>query len=134
MSGATDTAKLVGRLALALIFVLSGANKIGTFAQFTAGLEAGGVPAPQVLGLLGVAVELGAGLALVIGLQTRLAALGLVVFTIAATLIAHRFWEIADPQAQQMQMIMFLKNVAIIGGLFYVAAAGAGRFSLDRGR
>jgi putative oxidoreductase len=131
MSGATDTAKLVGRLAIALIFVLSGAMKVGSFAQFTAGLEAGGLPAPQVLG---VAVELGGGLALVVGLQARLAALGLVVFTIAATLIAHRFWEVTDPQAAQVQTIMFLKNIAIIGGLLYVAATGAGRYSLDRDR
>jgi putative oxidoreductase len=53
-----------------------------------------------------------------------------VVFTILATAIGHRFWEISDPAVQPMQMIMFLKNIAIIGGLLQVWAGGVGRFAI----
>lgn len=130
MSANTDLARLIGRLLLALIFILSGLNKITTFATFSEGLAAGGLPAAQILSVLAIVLELGAGLALAIGFQGRLAALGLVLFTVVATAIAHRFWEVADPAAQQMQMIMFLKNVAIIGGLLHVWAGGVGRFAL----
>ena len=130
MSANTDIARLVGRLALALIFILSGLNKIMNFGPFSEGLAAGGLPAAQILSVLAIVLELGAGLALAIGFQGQLAALGLVVFTVVATAIAHRFWEVADPALQQTAMIMFLKNVAIIGGLLHVWAGGVGRFAL----
>ena len=134
MPANTDIARLVGRLALALIFILSGLIKATGFADFSAGLAAGGLPAPEVLTVLAIALELGGGLALAIGFQGRFAALGLVVFTILATAIAHRFWESADPAAQQTQTIMFLKNVAIIGGLLHVWAGGVGRFAVGGDR
>jgi len=130
MSATTDIARLVGRLALALIFILSGFNKIMNFGAFSDGLAEGGLPLPQVLTVLAIALELGSALALAVGFHGRLAALGLVVFTILATAIGHRFWEISDPAVQPMQMIMFLKNIAIIGGLLQVWAGGVGRFAI----
>jgi len=132
MSANTDIARLVGRLALALIFILSGLNKITNFGAFSEGLGAGGLPMPQVLTVLAIALELVCALALAVGFQGGLAALGLVIFTILATAIGHRFWEITDPAVQSMQMIMFLKNIAIIGGLLQVWAGGVGRFAVTR--
>ena len=131
MSANTDIARLVGRLALALIFILSGFNKIMNFGAFSEGLAAGGLPLPQVLTVLAIALELGSALALAVGFQGRLAALGLVVFTILATAIGHRFWEITDPAVQPMQMIMFLKNIALAGGLLLLVRDGAGAYSLE---
>jgi len=132
MSANADIARLVGRLALALIFILSGLNKITNFAAFSEGLGAGGLPLPQVLTVLAIALELGSALALAAGFHGRLAALGLVVFTLLATAIGHRFWEITDPAVQPVQMIMFLKNIAIIGGLLQVWAGGVGKFVLGK--
>ena len=131
MSGNADLLKLVGRLALAFIFVAAGANKLADLATFQASLEGMGAPAPGILAILAVACELGGGLALALGLQARLGALALVAFTIVATFLAHRFWQVEDPQAQFVQQIMFMKNFAIIGGLLYAIAAGPGRFSID---
>ena len=131
MSGNADLLKLVGRVALALIFVAAGANKLADFGAFSTSLEGMGLPAPAIFAALAVAFELGGGLALALGLQARLGAVALVVFTIVATLLAHRFWEVEDVTAQFVERIMFMKNLAIVGGLLFAVAVGPGRFSID---
>jgi putative oxidoreductase len=132
----TEFLLLVGRILLGAIFVLSGWGKLMGLSAFAASLEKNGVPAPQVLAVVGAVVEFGGGLAIVLGLWTQLAALLMVAFVVVATLIAHRFWAF-EGAARTMQQTNFLKNAAIIGGFLVVAAAGGGRISLDglmRGR
>jgi putative oxidoreductase len=128
--GPEDVLLLLARVALGAIFVQSGFGKLAGLAGFTAGLEGMGVPLAAVLAPLGATVEFFGGLALVLGAWTRPAAVLVAGFTVAATLIAHRFWDYPAEQ-QAMQTIQFMKNLAIVGGLLGVVAAGAGRFSVD---
>lgn len=126
---------LIGRILLALMFVLAGFSKIGGFAGTVGYMQAAGMPAASVLAVMTIILELGGGLALVFGLYTRWAALALGLFTLLATFIFHNFW--AQPEAQQMmQQLLFMKNISVAGGMFVLAAFGAGALSLDakRGR
>lgn len=124
---------LVGRILLALMFVLAGISKL-TGLQGTAGyIGSVGLPAPMALAVLTGVFEVVAGIALAVGWRARWAAVALALFTLVATLIFHRYW--AMPAEQQMvQQLMFMKNLAISGGLFVVAALGAGALSLDARR
>lgn len=119
----TKYSSLVARILLAHIFVLAGINKITGYAGTQGYMESMGVSG-MLLPLV-ILVEVGAGLALVVGWQTRWAALVLAAFTVLAALIFHRNF------AEQMHMIMFMKNLAITGGLLLLAEHGAGAFSLD---
>jgi putative oxidoreductase len=129
-AGAGDSLLLLGRLAIGVIFVESGFGKLMNLDGFAAGLGERGLPLPGVLALVGAAVEFFAGVAAVIGFKARYAALLLVAFTIAATLIAHRFWDFEEA-SMRMQQIQFFKNIAITGGFLFLFVSGAGRFSLD---
>ena len=128
--GGQDALLLLARVGLAAIFVQSGFGKLADLGGFTAGLQGMGVPLASVLAPLGAVVEFFGGLAIALGAWTRLAAILVAGFTVAATLIAHRFWAVPAEQ-QAMQMIQFMKNLAIVGGLLAVVAAGGGRFSVD---
>ncbi len=124
---------LVGRILLGLIFVLSGFAKISGFDGTAGYIASKGLPLPQLIAALTIAVELGGGLALMAGLYTRQAVVALAGFTLLAGVIFHNFW--AVPQAEQMaQQINFMKNLAIAGGMLVVAAFGPGRLSLDARR
>ena len=117
--------QLSGRLLLSAIFLLAGASKIGGYADTQAYMESMGVPGfllPAV-----ILLELGGGLAVVLGWQTRLAALLLGGFSVLSALLFHA--NFADP----MQSILFMKNLAMAGGLLLLVADGAGAWSLDAG-
>jgi putative oxidoreductase len=118
-------AELVGRIMLASIFVIAGIGKLGDgYAGTQAYMAAMGVPAALLPAV--ILLEIGGGLALIIGWQTRWVAVALAGFSLIAAVIFHR--EFAD----QMQMIMFLKNIAISGGLLILASHGAAGLSVDR--
>lgn len=117
-------ADLAGRILLALIFIVAGFGKIGGYAGTQAYMESVGVPG-ALLPLV-IATELGGGLMLAAGLLTRWVAVALAGFTVIAALIFH--FDFAD----QIQSIMFMKNLAIAGGLTIVFRHGAGAWSLDR--
>lgn len=121
---------LIGRLLLALLFVPAGFSKIGGFSGTVGYIASKGVPLPEVAAAIAIAVELGLGLLLVVGFQTRLAALGIAIFTFVITFIFHNYWAM-PADMQMMQSLMFFKNIAIVGGLLMVAAFGAGAWSLD---
>jgi putative oxidoreductase len=121
---------LIARVMIAAIFLWSGFGKLSSLSQFTAGVVDRGLPFAQLLAPLGAAVEFAAAVALILGAGTRIAALALAVFTVVATLIAHRFWDFPIDE-QRMQSIQFMKNLAIIGGLAGLIAVGGGRFSFD---
>jgi putative oxidoreductase len=114
---------LVGRILLAHIFLLAGLNKIGAYAATQGYMEAMGVPG--ILLPLVILLEIAGGITLIIGWQTRLAALALAGFTVVAAILFHSNF------SDQMQMILFMKNFAIAGGLIYLAGNGAGSYSLD---
>lgn len=132
MKNQTDALALVGRILLGVIFVLSGFQKLTGFSGLATAIAGKGLPMPQVLAGLSVAIELGAGLLLVVGLKARWAALLLFLFTIPITLTFHNFWAMDGVQAA-MNEIHFLKNLAIMGGMLMVAAFGPGRYSVDKG-
>lgn len=121
---------LAGRLLLSLIFLLSGAMKIFNWSKTAQHMTEQGMPAADVLLFLAIVLELGGGLSILLGCKARLGALALVVFLIPATLIFHDFWTF-EGEAVQMQMQHFMKNLAILGGLLTLAAAGPGPISFD---
>lgn len=124
---------VTGRVLLALMFILSGLQKLMNL-EGTAGFVAsGGLPFPMLLAVLVGLLEFVGGLAIAIGLQARIAALALGLFTIAATLVFHRFWAVPAEQAM-VQQLMFMKNLSVAGGMFIVAALGAGAASIDARR
>ena len=118
----------LGRLLIALIFILSGLSKIAAPAGTIAYIQSAGAPFASAAFAVAVIVELIGGLALLVGFQTRLVAATLAIFTLAAAVLFH------NNMADQNQMIHFMKNLAITGGLLQVVAFGAGAFSLDNRR
>jgi len=121
---------LLGRVLLALMFVKAGFGKLGNIDGTAAYIASGGLPMPAVLAVLVGLLELVGGIALIVGFKARWAALALGVFTLLASVLFHKFW--AVPEAQQtVQQLMFLKNMAVAGGMFMVAALGAGPLSVD---
>ncbi|MCR3958955.1 DoxX family protein [Aeromonas veronii] len=118
-----DVALLAGRVLLALMFVMAGWSKIGGYAGTQGYMEAMGVPGFMLP--LVILLELGGGLAVVLGLFTRSLSVLMAGFTLMAAFIFHY------QPAEQMQMLMFMKNVSVAGGFLALAAAGAGAFSVD---
>jgi putative oxidoreductase len=119
---------LAGRLLIGLPFAMSGLAKLGAYGSTTQMIGAVGLPLPALGFAVAVAVELGGGLLLIAGLQTRFVAIALALFSLAAAVFFHANF------ADQNQMIHFLKNVMITGGLLQIAAFGAGAFSIDNRR
>ncbi len=124
---------LLGRLALAAIFVPSGFGKLSHIDTFAHNLAARGVPMSGLMAVIAACVEFFGSLAIVFGFKTRAAALLMAVFTACAALIEHRFWQVFGP-AHQDQYYHFMKNIAIIGGFLCLFAAGPGSFAMDRRR
>ena len=121
---------LLGRCLLGLIFILSSSGKITGFAATAGYMASKGLPLPELLLIPTILIELGGGLLLVLGYQTRWAALAIFLFLIPVTLIFHNFWAVAADQVSNQQ-INFEKNLAIMGGMLYVVFTGAGRYSLE---
>ncbi len=120
-----DKIHLVGRILLAHIFLLAGLGKLGAGYAGTQGyMDAMGVPG-ALLPLV-ILLEIVGGLALMVGWQTRIMAALLAGFTLLAAIIFHG--NVSD----QMQMVMFMKNLSISGGLLMMVASGGGAFSLDK--
>jgi putative oxidoreductase len=120
-----DYAAAFGRLMIATVFVLSGLGKIAAPAVTQAYIASTGLPLPIAGYLIAIAVEVGGGLLLAAGYRTTFVASGMAVFTLATAVFFHNNF------ADQNQMIHFLKNIVIAGGLFQVAAFGAGSLSID---
>jgi putative oxidoreductase len=118
---------------IAALFLPAGFGKIVGFAGTAQYIASKGLPASEVLAVLATVAELGGGLALLVGLFTRWAALALAGFTLVAGLLFHNSWALPADQ-QMIQQLMFMKNVAIAGGLLALAAFGAGAWSIDAKR
>ena len=124
MTALTTYGPLVGRILIGLLFLLAGLGKLGDVAGFSGYLASGGLPA--FLAWPAVLFEIAVGILLIIGYQTRIVALATAAFCVVAGLLYH------FAPADQMQMAMFLKNLAIAGGLLMFAIHGPGKLALDK--
>jgi putative oxidoreductase len=127
----SNAAALVGRILIALIFVISGFNKITGFSGVAGYIGSKGLPMPEVLAALTIALELGGGILLVIGWKTRWVALLFFLWLIPTTLVFHKFWGIDAAQVQN-QFTNFMKNVSIMGAMAMLMAFGPGPYSVDK--
>lgn len=118
---------LIGRVLLGLIFVASGANKISGFEGTQQYMADYGMPATGILLVGAIIVEIAGGLSVILGYGARIGAAALILFLIPATLIFHTDF------SQQTQVIMFLKNLSIMGGLLLLVAHGSGAYRLSAG-
>jgi putative oxidoreductase len=131
MAGCNDALLAVGRIALAVIFLMSGFQKFTDLSGVAAMLGSKGLPAPYVLAALSAAVELGGGVLIVVGWQTRIAALALGLFSLVAAYFFHDFWHMPPGAEHTDNMIHAMKNLSMFGGFLILAAVGAGRYSID---
>ena len=121
---------IAARVLLALMFVLAGFSKFAGLEGTAGYIASKGLPLPGVLAFATAALEVVGGLALAFGLQARWAAGALALFTLVASFLFHNFWAMPADQAY-VQQLMFMKNLAVAGGLLMVVAFGAGPASLD---
>jgi len=128
---AQDTLALVGRILVAYLFIPAGIGKLMGFGGTVGYITSAGLPMPEVAAAIAIIVELGLGIALLLGFKTRWTAIVMAIFTVATALFFHKYWS-APEAMKMMQQINFNKNIAIAGGLLALAAFGPGRFSIDK--
>lgn len=128
MNNTNKVLPLAGRILLAAIFIMSGLGKLADPAGTMGYIASIGLPLPGAALAGAIAVEVGGGLLIAIGLYSRITALAMAAFSIATALLFHH------ALGDQNQMIHFLKNISIAGGFLQIAAFGAGAFSLDARR
>ncbi len=129
-SSNTDLVLLIGRLSFAPLYLISAYGKFSQWPGIVNTLTNQGAPMPMVGGYLAIAAETLFPLMLILGIRTRWACYGLILYTLGTIIIGHRFWEFSGAQ-QFGQLIAFFKNIALCGGLLVLAWAGAGRFALQ---
>ena len=116
---------LIGRVVLAAVFILSGVSKLGAASEAQGYIASVGLPSPLLGYIISLIVEIGGGALLLVGYRTKLVAGVLAAFCVIAALLFHR------AMGDQNQLIHFMKNLAMAGGLLQIVAFGAGRISLD---
>ena len=122
----TAATQMTGRVLMSAIFLMAGISKLGSYAATQGYMESMGVPG--ILLPLVILLELGGGLTVLLGWQTRISAFLLAGFCIVSALIFHASF------GDQMQSILFMKNLAMAGGFLFLVAGGAGAWSLDARR
>jgi putative oxidoreductase len=130
-TAAISYAPVAGRILIAPLFLFSGIHKITGFSAVADMMARAGMPLPELFVIGAIVFELGGGLMVLLGWRARWGALLLALFTIPATLLFHNFWA-ADAAQYRGQLNHFMKNLAILGGLLYVMAAGSGPLSLKK--
>ena len=126
-----DLILLITRILLVLVFPISGYYKILGWPGIVTILTNAGAPMPYVGGIVAVVAEFLFPAMVILGIGTRWAALGLILYTLGTSVIAHRFWEFAPPQ-QFGQMMSFFKNLCMMAGLALIVWFGPGRLALRR--
>ena len=122
---------LAGRILLSIIFIMSGIGKITGFAGTAGWMTSKGLPMADVLLGASIVIELGAAAMIVLGFKARWGALALLLWMIPVTLVFHSYWTYPAAE-QQMQSIMFFKNLGLMGGMLLIMGFGSGPFSLNR--
>ena len=125
----SDVVLLIGRILIGWIFVRSGYGKLFDIPAYATTFPGRGLP--TFLAYIAVPAEFFGGLALMFGFATRYAAVVMAIFVLVATFSSHRYWDFTEAAARRAQDSNFYKNMAILGGIFFIFACGAGRFSLD---
>jgi putative oxidoreductase len=120
----------LARILISTIFLLSGIMKLMHFNGTAGMLAQKAIPLPTVAAAIVILIELVGAIMIIIGWQTKLAAAVQFVYLVPVTVMYHNFWA-APPEMHDMQMVNFLKNVAIMGGLLILATRGAGASSVD---
>ena len=133
MNALQNPLALLGRILMAWFFILPGIGKLTGFAGAVGYAKSAGMPMAEVGVAIGLLIEIGGGLALLLGWGTRYAAALLAFFTLVATVIFHAYWSV-PAEAVAVTKLLFNKNIAIVGGLLAFAAFGAGAWSLDAKR
>src|SRR5271165_5674368 len=128
----TGAVVFAGRLLFSFIFIFGGLND---FSQQTIGYAAAqGVPLAAIAVPLSGVLAIAGGLSILLGYHARIGAWLLVLFLVAVTPMMHNFWAVKDPMMAQMQMVMFLKNLSMLGGALLISQFGPGLWSLDARR
>ncbi|MBU3585891.1 DoxX family protein [Polynucleobacter sp. AM-26B4] len=125
-----NTLNLLGRLLIVALFLPAGLSKVTGFDGTVGYFTSLGMFLPTLAVIIAIIAEVAGGLALLVGFKTRIVAILLAVFTLAATIIGHAYWA-APADAAFIQQLLFFKNIAVIGGLMVLASSGAGKFSID---
>jgi putative oxidoreductase len=123
---------VLGRFLFALIFLMAGANH---FSRQTIGFAASqGVPLASIAVPLSGVLSIAGGLSILLGYRAKLGAWLIVLFLVPVTVMMHKFWLVQDPMMAQIQMVLFMKNVTMLGAALLISQLGAGPFSLDARR
>jgi putative oxidoreductase len=120
---------LAGRVLFALIFVVSGFKHFSP--EMVGYAASAGVPLANIAVPLSGAMAIAGGLMIALGFQARLGGILIALFLIPVTLFMHAFWKVSDPMLHQMQLVNFMKNLALLGGSFAFIYFGAGPLSVD---
>jgi len=131
-SGAIAPIVFLGRLFFALIFLMSGPRHF--LSQTIAYAASQGVPMASIAVPLSGAIAFVGGLSILLGFRARIGAWLIVLFLVCVTPMMHKFWAVSDPMMHQIQFVMFLKNLAMLGGALVISQFGSGPWSLDGGR
>ena len=131
MTSLQNASALIGRVLIAALFIPAGISKIGGFEGTVGYIASVGLPLATAGAIVAIVIEVAAGAALLVGYRTKQAALVLALFTLVATVLFHNFWAMSEDQAF-MQQLMFMKNIAVVGGLLVVAALGGGAWAIQR--
>jgi putative oxidoreductase len=123
---------MLGRLLFALIFIMAGPNNFA--GQTIAYAASQGVPLASIAVPLSGVLALAGGLSILLGYRAKIGAWLLVLFLAGVTPMLHNFWAVTDPMMHQMQLVMFMKNVSMLGGALLISQFGAGPWSLDARR
>jgi putative oxidoreductase len=119
---------LVGRVLLSILFILSGFAKLTAISGTAQWFGSIGLPLPTAVAVIAGLIEFLGGLAILVGFKTRIVAVVMAIFTLAATAIAHLDF------SDQMQLLMLQKNLGLTGGFVLLAVLGAGAYSIDAKR
>ncbi|HZW79454.1 MAG TPA: DoxX family protein [Candidatus Deferrimicrobiaceae bacterium] len=131
-SGAIGPIVLLGRLLFVLIFLMAGPRH---FLSATAAYAASqGVPLASIAVPISGVLAIAGALSILLGYRARLGAWLIVLFLLGVTPMMHNFWAVSDPMMHQMQLIMFMKNLSMMGGALIISQLGSGPWSLDSRR
>ena len=120
---------VLGRFLFVLIFLMAGPSHFGS--QTIGYAASQGVPLASIAVPLSGVIALAGGLSILLGFRAKIGAWLIALFLVAVTPMMHKFWTVTDPMMQQMQMIMFMKNVSMLGGALLITQFGSGPWSLD---
>ena len=130
MKNFENVLNLLGRIAIAALFLPAGLNKLMAIEGTSGYFASLGLPGVAIFVWLVIAIEVLGGIALIIGYQTRFVAIGMAIFTVLASIAGHAFWA-APVDAAFIAQLLFFKNIAVTGGLLILASAGPGSISID---